>query len=424
MPNNIELTESVFAGLVLIELGGALQICRNMSHRVTKEFTEKPGGNPVGASVMVRKPYRFTVAKGLNYQPQPTVDTMTPVTLNQVAQVSFDWNSYEKTLLLRDAMEWYIRPMASAMASTINAEAGTFIAQNTFNSVGTPGTAPVNESTYLSAGDLLVAQGLPEKELGRSVLIINRRMSSAFVSGMRATFNPQTVISKQLEEGEMYSDLLGYRIEKDQTINQATIGTYSGSPVVNGANQTADGGNNATMVLNTNGWGSGTTTINQGDKFVLGSATSATVGGVNSTHPQTHRDTGYQQQFTVLQTISDTAGAINMLVSPAITPYAQYQNVTAAAVANAIITLVGASGATAQQGILVHPEAFAFVSAPLEAPRQGEGALVKRMTDPRTGISMRIINAFDYKGSGHINRADVLYDFSSLYREACCVIQA
>lgn len=424
MPNNIELTQNVFAKLMLIDLGGRLNICKNMSHGVSKEFLEKPGGNPVGAQVMVRKPQRFTVAKGLAYQPQPISDTMTTVTLNQIAQVSFDWNSFEKTLLLRDAVEWYVKPRTLALGFQINREAGTFIAQNTFNSVGTPGVAPTNEATYLAAGDLLVAQGIPEDELQRSVLIVNRRMSSAYVSGMRTTFNPQSLISRQLEDGEMYSDQLGYRIARDQTINQATIGTYSGTPLVNGANQTADGGNNATMVLNTNGWGSGVTTLQAGDVFVIGSATSATVGGVNSVHPQTRVDTGYQQQFVVLQNISDTTGTINMLVAPAITPSGQYQNVTSAPVANAIITVVGSTGVTSQQGVLIHPQAHAFVSAPLENPSKGEGVVSEAEVDSKTGISISILKGFDYRGRTHIQRADVLYDFSPLYREAGCKIQA
>jgi hypothetical protein len=46
------------------------------------------------------------------------------------------------------------------------------------------------------------------------------------------------------------------------------------------------------------------------------------------------------------------------------------------------------------------------------------------MTDPRTGVSLRIINAFNYQNSGHINRADVLFDNAPLYREASCVVQA
>ena len=97
MPDNVVLTPNIFAKLVLMNLGRDLYVCKNMNHEVTKEFAQK--NNKVGASVMVRKPYRFSVAKGLAYQPQAVVDTQTPVTVSQVAQVAFDyWRRGELTL--------------------------------------------------------------------------------------------------------------------------------------------------------------------------------------------------------------------------------------------------------------------------------------------------------------------------------------
>lgn len=426
MAGNLELTPNVFAKLVLMNLGRDLYVCKNMNHDVTAEFAQK--NNPIGASVMVRKPYRFTVKPGLLYQPQPVVDTQTPVTVGQVAQVAFDWNSVEKCLSVRQANALYAVPASTALASYINAAAATFVADNTFNSVGTPGAAPTTQATYLAAGDLLVAQGMPNEEQKNLTLITNRRMSSAFVNGTVAYFNPQSVISSQLEKGEMVKRLMGYRIEQDQTINRHTVGTYAGTPLANqAAAQTGTGGNNGTMSVITDGWSSGASALKKGDVITFGSATSATVGGVNSVHPQTKVDTGYQQQFTVLADISDTTGAMTILVAPAATPVtvdAQYANVTGGIVDNAIISVVGTTGAVGDQGLLMHPQSFAFVSVPMEAPDPGEGAVVSQIRDDETGIAIRIIKAFDFINSRHINRMDVLFDFSPLYREAACKIQS
>lgn len=425
MAGNVELTPNVFAKLVLMNLGRDLYVCKNMNHDVTQEFAQK--NNKIGSSVMVRKPYRFTVSKGLTYQPQPVVDTQTPVTVSQVAQVAFDWNSVEKCLSVREANALYAVPAGIALASQINREAATFIADNTFNSVGTLGTAPTSQTTYLNAGDLLVAQGLPNEEQKNLCLIINRKMSSAYVNGVAGVFNPQSVVSQQIEKGEIVNRLFGYRIEQDQTINRHTTGTYSGSPLANSATaQTGSGGNNGTMSVITDGWGSGVSALKKGDVITFGSATSATVGGVNSVHPQTKVDTGYQQQFTVLADVNDTTGAMTILVAPAATPVTidpQYANVTGGIVDNAIITVVSATGVVGDQGLLMHMSSFAFVSVPMEAPDPGEGALVTQIRDDETGIAIRIIKAFDYINSRHINRMDVLYDFSPLYREMAVKIQ-
>jgi hypothetical protein len=104
-------------------------------------------------------------------------------------------------------------------------------------------------------------------------LFINRKMSTAFVSGVKSLNNPTGALSKQWNKGEM-QDSLGYEVIRDQTIATRTNGTFAGSIVVNGANQTAEGGNNATMTLTISGL---TGTLKQGDRFVIGSASSATV---------------------------------------------------------------------------------------------------------------------------------------------------
>ena len=249
-------------------------------------------------------------------------------------------------------------------------------------------------------------------------------MSSAFVSGNKALYNPSQFLGKSFMDGEvpMNAQPLGYNWHRDQTLYTQTTGTYSGTPLVNGANQQADGGNNATMTLNTDGWGSGATTLNKGDVFTLGTDAAGT--GVHSTHPQTHQSTGDLQQFTVVNQISDTTGVINMVVFPAITPQGQYQNVDISPADNAAITVVGTSGAVSPQGLLLHKNAFAFVSVPLENPDPKGVEMVAATTDPDTGIALAFIRAFDSLARKHVNRFDTLYGFGRLYAEMACRICA
>ncbi len=130
-------------------------------------------------------------------------------------------------------------------------------------------------------------------------------------------------------------------------------------------------------------------------------------------------------QFTVLADVTESSGNMTVLVAPAATPVTiddQYANVTGGIVNNAIVTVNATSAAVGDQALLMHPQSFAFVSVPMEAPAAGEGATVTQERDEDTGISIRIIKAFDYRASQHIDRMDVLYDFSPLYREMACVI--
>ncbi len=426
MPDpNVILTPKVYAGLVLFSLGNRLNVAKNMSRAITKEFA-KPSYK-IGDTVQVRKPYRFAGGEGLSFDPEPLVDQVTPVVVNQVPHVHFQWDIVEKTMSIREAMKLYTDPAGLALASKINSAAATFAADNALNSVGTPGSAPSSQATYLAAGDVLTELGLPENE--ELNLVINRRMSSAYINGTVGYFNPAATIGKQYTKGVM-QDALGYNVMMDQTINAHTNGTWTAVGLVNVANQTAAGGNNATMTLNTDGWTSGGTSLKKGDKFIIGSDTSATVGGVESVYPQTRKSSLRQQVFTVQEDISDTTGTVNMVIAPAITPATlgvpgnQYANVNIAPVDNAIITMIGTSGATATQGLLFHENAFAFVSVPLNEPPMGTGVKSVQVTDDETGLSIMYSQFTNGNNMVVGHRLDCLIGFGNMYREMACVVQA
>lgn len=409
--SNAVVTPNVFAGLVLMDLGSSLNVCRNMSNAISPEFGNRK--YKVGAQIDVRKPYRFTVSKQLAYDPQPLTDQVTPVKVSQIAQVSFDWDSVEKTLSIREARELYAKPAAIALASTINADAAKFIALNTWNQAGTPGTTPADEIPYLTAGDILIEQGLPEGE--ELNLIVNRKFSSKFVTGVKALFNPTGAISQQWKQGRMV-DSLGYNVFRDQTLYSRQVGPLGGAPAID-TTQSADGGNNGTMTLKTKSWTNGNAArVKAGDRF--------TIAGVYSVHPQTRQSTGRLQSFVILEDASDVGGNIAALkIAPAITPSGQYQNVDAAAIDGALMTMDGAANTVSPQAILMHRNAFAFVSVPLHNPEPGMGALVTERTDPETKISISMVRAFDPIARKEVNRFDVLYDFGKLYGEMACAIE-
>jgi len=420
--NNVLVTPKSIAALVLPSLGNRLNVAKNLCRAVDKEFG-RPANYKPGDTVQVRKPYRFIGGDGLPFDPEPLVDQLTPITVNSVPHVHFQWDSVTKTMSLREMMRLYVDPVTDALANKINAQAATWAANNALNSVGTPGTKPTGPLTYLTAGDVLVELGLPSQRTEKLTCVVNRAMSSAFVNGTTSFFNPQGLISKQIMSGQMQSSL-GYEILLDQTINQHVNGVFGGTPLVNAGSQQADGGNNATQTLITDGWTSGGTSLKLGDKFTIGSAASATVGGVESVHPQTRLTTGRQQVFTVQADISDTTGAISMVIAPAITPYGQYQNVNIAPVDNAIITMIGTSGGTATQGLLFDENAFAFVTVPINEPDPGMGAKVKNYVDDETGLVISHVAYYDGDAGMEKHKFQALVGYGNLYRELACVIQS
>lgn len=412
MANNVLFTPQVFTRAVLMNLGGYLTVARNMSKEYSKEFGKN--GAKIGDSINVNKPQRYQVTSGLAYQPQPLTNVKTTVTVDQVTGVHFEWDSIERTLSLDDIQERYAKPAAIAIAHDTNAKAAQYCAQNTFNAVGTPGTTPTAIDTYLGAGDKLVELGLPpEEELH---CIVNRKMSSQYVIGNKTVFNPAGQISEMIKRGEVVDETLGYIWHRDQTIYAQTIGAQGGTPLINGAGQTTANGNNDTMTLNTRGWTASTNVLGVGDKF--------TVAGIYSVHPQTRQSTGDLQQFTVLATAtSNGLGNAGILVAPGITPTGQYQNVTASPADGTAITVFGAAGTVSPQGLLMHRNAYAFVSVPMSDPKSGKGVEeAYQETDDETMLTLSFIRFFDGTNRIHGNRFDTLYGFATLYREMACVI--
>jgi hypothetical protein len=418
MPN-VLLTPTLLTRMTLMNLGGMLNVCRNMSKDYSKEFGKK--SYKQGDKLQVRKPQRFEGTDNLTFTPEPLTNTQTTIRVDKVAGVHFEFDSVERTLSLEAIQERYAEPAALALASKINRRAAEYCALNTFNAVGTPGTTPTSMLTYLSAGDKLVEQGLPEE--AELACIVNRNMSSTYVNATNGLNNPAAMIGSQIKKG-VVQDQLGYNWYRDQSIYRHQIGALGGTPLVNGSGQTGTEGNNANQSLITDGWtASAATRLKAGDRFTLGVLGTATA--VESVHPQTRQATGALQQFVVLEDgVSDGSGNMTLSIFPSITPSGQYQNVSQAAADNCEINPIGSASTVTRQGLLMHKNAFAFLSVPLEDPDEKGVEMVARETDSETGLTLSFIRAFDARTRTHITRFDTLYGFGRLYPEMACAIYA
>ena len=428
MPNII-ITPVVYTRGVLMNLGGYMNVARNLTKEYTKEFGNK--AQKIGATFQVRKPQRFEGTTNIQYTPEPLKNIFTTVTVDKPFGIHFEWGSIEKTLSIQDAQEKYFKPAALRIAHYANQKAAEFAYFNSFNTVGIPGETPGSGSStvpdllgvYMGAGDKLVAQGLPEGE--PLTCIISRKMSSVFVGRVSSLFTPTELIGGQYKRGWIDPTGLGYRWAKDQGLHVHTSGTLAdtgNTAAVDGDGQVADDGNNSSQSINLKGFTAGAT-IKRGDWF--------TIAGVYATHPQYRTSTGELMQFKVMaDAVADGSGDVTLSIFPAITPTGQYQNVNAAPAGDADVLFCGAAttdkdkygGVTSRAGLLLHKNAFAFVSVPLEGPEAGMGAKVVQETDPATGIKLRFTQSWDAIMSREITRLDSLHGYGALYKELSCVI--
>ena len=369
-----------------------LQIPRNINTDYNDQFGQE--GAKAGDTIQIRIPYRSLGRDGQAVNIEPLTDLSTPLSLNMQFGADAQFGSAEMYTSLDNMRERYLRPQMEQIANKVDRSLHILMASTCNNVVGTPGTAITTLATYLAAKTKL-KQNLA---IGKKFpLVLNSLQDSNIVGALTGLYNPQPQISGQYIEGEM-RDAVGFGWMESENVVIATVGTYGGSPVVNGANQV---GSN----LITNGWSSGATSLNMGDVF--------TIAGVYMVNAQNRSSIGVLQQFVVTAPVSDTAGAITIPIYPAIVPSGQYQNVSASPATNAAITMYGTSGTNTTQALAFHRNSYTLCWGNLEMPGGIDQGF--RAVDPKTKVSLRFVRDYIIQSDQRISRFDVLMGAAPLY---------
>lgn len=372
----------------------------------------RQAGAKVGATVLARLPQRYTVRRGQAWAPQNLYDQTMPITLSYQSGVDFEWSSAQETLEVDRIRERYVNPAADALASDADAQGMADVYYSVWNAVGTLGTTPSANLTYLQAKVKILDGAGPEDGI---VAVIDPLAEATLVNANTTIFNPASAISEQYRKGRFGAGALGIsEWFRDQNMPRHTSGTFTAStPLVNSASQTGSS-------LITNGWASGATSLKKGDIF--------TVAGVYSVNPLSKVSTGRLQQFVVTADISDTSGDMTISISPSIITSGAYQTVNASPAHQAAITVWSAnpsagtlSTTVSPQSLVFHPDFAAFVMADLSDPVGGAKATFARSRD--WGISIRFVQQYAIDSDQNGNRMDILFGAAPLQpRLACRVV--
>lgn len=402
MPNTI-LTPSMIAKEALMAFKNQLGFTRKANKQYSDEFAKK--GAKIGSTVTIRKPPRFTVNSGQALVNQDVVEESTSLSLDTQNQVAFKFSSSELTLSVDEFRKRYIDNAVIALANQVDLNGLQMAYQSTYNSVGTPGTTPSALLTYLQAQQKLNELSCP-KGAKRSVHI-SPAASTSIVDALKGLFQSSEQIKEQYESGIM-GRAAGADWYMSQNIYTHTVGPLGGTPLVNGGSQVG-----ASLV--TDGWtAAAAARLKKGDIF--------TIAGVFSVNPVTKQSTGALQQFLVNADVSsDGSGNLTASISPSIVVSGSLQTVTGSPADNAAITVVGAANTPSPQNILMHEDAFVMGCADLELPSGVDFAAVA--SDPESGLSMRIVRAYDISADSFPCRLDILYGWKAVRPEWACRIQ-
>ena len=410
MPNTLLtptwVTKEVARGFV-----NSVEFVGNINRSYDDSYQQ--AGAKVGYTVNARLPQRFTVTDGQALQAQALYDQTVPITLTNQKNVAFGWSSAQETMEIQDARERYIQPGAEALANAADVLAFQNVYRDVYSAIGTPGTTPATALSYLQAGVKLTDLSTP---MDGRVAVLDPMAMITLANTTAALFHPAGSVTENWRKGQFADNQLGVSSWfQDQNRPAHTTGTYTTStPLVDGANQTG-----STLVCN--GWGSGGTYIKKGDIFTL--------AAVYTVNPLSYQSTGRLQQFVVTADYNDTTGAMAALpISPPIITSGQLQTVNASPADDAVITVLGASAASAgtltttvsPQSMLFHPDAFAFVMADLIKP--GAGATATTVRSKQLGISIRMVEQYQIGTDQNPTRLDILIGAATIQARLACRI--
>ena len=406
MPNSI-LTPDILANEGLMWLENGLVAGAKVYTDYSREFAM------VGETISIDKPGMFYGQSDnldVSSYNEDIIEGKETISMNRTATVKFKITAKEKTLSLDKISERIIQPavrvLRDRIETAISAEYFRF-----YNFSGTPGTKP---SSYLSLGTpgaIMTDAAVPTE--GRFALH-GTDAALALADGLKSVF-VQDKVRTALERNSIgrYANFDNYEWVHAPT---HVVGDYGGTPLVKGANQgvtylaTKD---QKYSDLLTDGWSnSKTNLLRPGDVI--------TIAGVFAVNPVSKQSTGRLQHFTIVQaTDSDGSGNATLRVSPAIIPVTAtiangkaYATVTAAPADNAPITVVsGTANASYKQSMLLHPNAIALVTRPLDI---ASGAGVKTSTKTGNRVTISCTEWIEGNTLDHNFRFDMLFGVKAL----------
>jgi len=399
----LNIDEITLAALDVFE--NSLGAAKTCSRAVESSFAKK--GAQIGDSIRIRKPVQFTVRSGTTFAAQDITETNATLTLDKQRGVDFAMTSKERTLNLGDFINTLVKPAIVRLANEIDSDVISTVSKATFTHIGTPGTTPSSTQTYIDAGTRLSDMTCPRGP-GERHLMVNPEMEGDIAYALREYTNPGNNIGMANRTAEIGFRAAGWDWMMDQNAYRHTVGTYGGTPLINGASETGS-------TIASDGWTSGGTALKDGDRF--------TIADVYAVNPVTKSTLSYLQQFVITADTSDSSGDINALpISPSITTSGAFQNVSAGPADNAAITMVGTTGQVYSMGLGMNEQAAALAIVPLEKPGDANRASVKY--DSQSGVGIRCVEWYDGDDDKFKVRFDVLYGLVTQRPEWAVVIAA
>jgi len=357
-------------------------------------------GTKAGSTIQIKQIQRYVVSTGATLVKQDHIERVINLPRTTQKHVGLAFTSQELTqdLTTVEGMAMFsqenLETAMDTLCADIDNDVLTQAQQATYNSIGTPGTAPSSYSDISSAKALLnknMASRSNRHYVGTEDMI------QSLASGMINLFNPTGQRSQDYRTGHVNGNVADFDVWSTDFLSSHTNGDATGTPLLNGS--TAEGASS----LVTDGWGA-TQTLTKGTRFTI-----AGVRRVNLVSKQAKKD--LQVFVATADAVSDGSGNMTIPVAPALEAAGAYQNIDALPADNAAITVQGSASTTYEQGLFYHRDAHVFAVQDLHKINSNVERYIR---DEKLKISMKLTMDGDISTYEAISRLDVLYGYAAL----------
>jgi len=394
--SNTTLTADIIAKAAVSVLENTCVMGNLVFRGYEDEFTNKVNGYNIGETLSIKRPTDFTVRDGRVAARQDATEGKFTLTVDKFKGVDFGFTSEELTLQIGDLTERVIKPAMVQLGNQIDRDVHALY-KDVWNWVGTPGQTVNSFADFAKAPERLDLGAVPMDD--RYAV-----MSPTDEYGMLGS---QTALYMQDVAKDAYRDSNLGRIANVETYSSQNVQTHTRgttdntTPLVKGTQSTtwATSKDTGTMTLDTDGWDT-VTTIKQGDVF--------TIDAVFAVNPVTKATLPHLQQFVVTADVTanaTTTSSTTLTISPPIITSGAFQTVSAAALNDATITIMGTASTGYSQNLVFRKNAFALVMVPLVKP---PGAVEVGRRSYK-GFQVRVIPYYDGTNDLSNWRLDVLY---------------
>src|SRR5574343_313405 len=398
---NVTLTPDIIAAKALDILDNNLVVAKKVYRGHESEFAKKVNGYKVGETITIRRPNQFTVREGAAASIQDVVEGTTSMTIDKQRGVDFQFTSADMSLEIDEFEDRILKDAMIKLANKVDTDLMALY-KNIWNYVGPTSGSIDSFADFALAPERLDLGAVPMND---RCAILSPTDHWALV-GNQTSLYVNSIANPAYREGSL-GNIGGVDTYMSQNVPTHTTGTRDNStPLVKGTQSTtwASSKDTNTMSLDTDGWDA-SATIKAGDVF--------TIDAVYAVNPVTKATLPHLQQFVVVSDVTangTTTSSTTLTISPPIITSGAFQTVSAAALNDATITIIGAASSNIRQNLVFHQNAFALAVVPMEKP---DGA-VNVVRKSYKGLSVRMIPYYD--GTNDINkwRLDILYGVKAL----------